>query len=74
MVAKLQVGAGFKMTCSAERAFLGCWLAMFGFLDTHLGYKFTQGEGACISNVMGALRNLAKVEKTGWGKYPVFQM
>jgi predicted phosphodiesterase len=39
------------------------------FGHTHLGYKFTQGEEACISNVMGALRNPANVEKTGCGKY-----
>jgi hypothetical protein len=44
------------------------------FGHTHLGYKFTQGEGACISNVMGALSNLANVEKIGWGKSPVFEI
>ena len=44
------------------------------FGHTHLRYKFAQGEEACISNVMGALRNLANVEKTGWCKYPDFEM
>ena len=44
------------------------------FGHTHWGYEFTQGEEACISNVMGALKNLANVEKTGWGKYPDFEM
>jgi hypothetical protein len=43
MMAKIKVGAGFKLTCSAERAFLGCWLAMFGFLDTRIRIQVYTG-------------------------------
>jgi hypothetical protein len=41
--------------------------------DSH-SFRITLDEVACILNAMGGSRSLANVEKTGWGKYPNFEM
>ena len=67
--------SGFQIDMLGGEGVLGLLAGdVWVFGHTHLGHKFTQREEACISNVMGALRNLANVEKTGWCKYPDFEM
>lgn len=41
--------------------------------DSH-SFRITLDEVACILNAMGGSKNLADAEKTGWGKYPDFEM